>query len=177
MNPKKELPLDLSIQLARKQVEAYSAQDELMAQHHEAMKCRDCEEFLAMGIAAHNRLRQTEETAQDAAKEGIEVSPDVMAAVKVLYRSWLRPCVHAEQRILELERAGYQVNNLADFRGACEDAKKRVQAFEMYDAIDDAFEGRIFDEEFVRKAEEMGSGTNLQALHGHGNRLAAADAQ
>jgi hypothetical protein len=121
------------------------------------MKCRDCEEFLEAGIRAYKRLRQAEETAQEAAREGIEVSPDVAAAIKVLYRSWLRPCVHAEQRIMEQEKAGYHVSNLADFRGACEDVKKRVQAFDMYDAIDDAFEGRVFDEEFVRKAEELGS--------------------
>ena len=95
--------------------------------------------------------------AHEAAKEGIAVSPDVVAAIKLLYRSWLRPCVHVEQRILEQEKAGYQVSNLADFRNACEDVKKRIQAFDMYDAIDDAFEGRVFDAEFVRKAEELGS--------------------
>ena len=87
--------------------------------------------------------------AHEAAKEGIAVSPDVVAAIKLLYRSWLRPCVHVEQRILEQEKAGYQVSNLADFRNACEDVKKRIQAFDMYDAIDDAFEGRVFDAEFA----------------------------
>ena len=143
MAGKKEIPLDFSIQLAQKQVAAYSAQDELMANHHQAMKCRDCEEFLDTGIRAYQRLRQAEETAQEAAKAGIEVSPDVVTAIKVLYRSLLRPCVHAEQRILEQEQAGYQVTNLADFRRACEDVKKRVQAFDMYDAIGDAFEGRV----------------------------------
>ena len=50
------------------------------------------------------------------------------------------------------------MSNLADFRSACEEVKRRVQAFDMYDAIDDAFEGRVFDEEFVRKAEELGLG-------------------
>ncbi len=157
MNVKKEMPLDFSIQLAQKQVEAYSAQDELMATHHQAMKCRDCEEFLDTGIRAYKRLRQAEEMAQEAAREGIEVSPNVAAAIKVLYRSWLRPCARAEQRILEQDQAGYQVSNLADFRGACEDVKKRIQAFDMYDAIDDEFEGRVFDEAFLRKAQELGS--------------------
>ena len=45
MNAKQEFPLDFSIQLAQRQVEAYGAQDELMAKHHQAMKCCDCEEF------------------------------------------------------------------------------------------------------------------------------------
>jgi hypothetical protein len=158
MSSQNEIPLDFSIQLAQKQVEAYSAKDdELMATHQQAMECRDCEEFLDTGIHAYQWLRRAEETAREAAREGIEVSPDAVAAIKLLYRSWLRPCAHAEQRIREQEAAGYHVSNLADFRSAGDDVKKRVQAFDMYDAIDDAFEGRVFDADFIRRAEELRS--------------------
>ena len=54
MNAKQEFPLDFSIQLAQRQVEAYGAQDELMAKHHQAMKCCDCEEFWTLEFGRTN---------------------------------------------------------------------------------------------------------------------------
>ena len=155
MDPGNEVLSDYSIQVAERHVKEYIDKDELMTLHQEAMQCRDCEDFLQAGIEAYNWLWRAETTAHEAVRKGIPVSPDVVKAITALYRRWLRPCERAEAKIQEQLLNQHCPSNLADFRRVCDDVRKRVHAFDTYDAIDDAFTGRIFDEEFVRAANEF----------------------
>ena len=147
---------DYSLQLAQKYVNAYSEKD-VMAQHRDAMKCFDCQDFLQSGIEALKWLKRAEDVIQQAAREGISVPDDVPKAIDVLYRTWLAPCDRAEQLIKQQKSLGYEPSNLMQFMKACEQVKNRIQAIDMYDSIDDAFDGKLFTSSFWADAIETTS--------------------
>lgn len=130
---------DSSLLIAQQRVRAYSERVALIEQHAEAVKCRDCEDLLDCGIEAYKWLRKADESLREAAKAGFEVSTEVRESLDLLYRTWLRPCAHAERRIREQQEAGFEISNLADFRAACEFAKRQVCKQEMFAAIDQPF--------------------------------------
>ncbi len=146
---------DLSLQLAKKYVDAYDA----MAQHRKVMQqCDECEALLESGIKAYHWLRHAEATIHAAAQEKLTVPDDLPAAINTLYRTWLNPCARAEREIQSMmELLGYQPSNLAEFRAACEYVKGRVIETDIYDSIDDAFKGKIFDSSFWADARELPS--------------------
>ena len=148
---------DYSLRLAKKRVEEYRDQDAIMSQHQEAMACRDCEDFLEHGIEAYNWLRQADRVLRQAAVEGFGVSEEARDALAALYRVWLNPCPHAEERIKQQEERNFRLRNLHEFRAACEYVEQQVRLLDMEEEIDDAFEGRVFDEEFWKKAHDMRS--------------------
>lgn len=136
---------DLSLQLAQKYVSDYSSLDEAMREHRAIMKCcEECEALLRSGIEAYRWLRNAELTILQAAREHFNVPDDVPQAIDQLYRLWLVPCKHAEALIVQQEALGYPVENLDEFRDACEQVQKRIHAIEMYDAIDAAYNGSAF---------------------------------
>jgi len=148
---------DYSLRLAKKHVEEYRNQDAIMSQHREAMACRDCEGFLERGIEAYNWLRHADRVLRQAAVEGFEVPEEARDALAALYRAWLHPCPRAEERIKEQEERNFRLRNLHEFRAACEYVEQQVRLLDMEEEIDDAFEGRVFDEEFWKKAHDMRS--------------------
>lgn len=147
---------DLSLQVARRSVEAYSSSfDEHLTREHEAaMMCRDCEEFLQLGIAAYNWLRDAEKLLHEAARTGCAVRADAPQAINYLYRRWLRPCEHAEEMIRQQEQRGFTVANLKEFHEACEDVKRKVALMEAEERLESVYSGGVFDEEFWREASK-----------------------
>jgi hypothetical protein len=145
--------LDYSLQLAKKYVVDYNNMDDVMRQHQEVMRCCDeCEAFLRSGIDAYTWLQRAEFVIQQAAREGIAVPKEIPDAIDLLYRTWLAPCDRAEQHIKRQQELGYEAANLKEFRNACEQVKKRIQAIDTCDAIDDAFSGKVFDASFWAEA-------------------------
>jgi hypothetical protein len=119
---------NLVLNLAHRRVRAYSEEtDRLIGDHHEAMHCRDCEDFLQNGIDTLLRIRRAEETLREADYEGIfAFDAATRSAVGALYRTWLQPCEFAETWIAELREMGHVPDNLDEFRAACEFAKDAV---------------------------------------------------
>lgn len=91
-----------------------------MHDHHAAMACRDCEDFLKQGLDALRWLRQTEVILREADYEGLqEFTPQAREAIRSLYVAWITPCEHAERMIDVQVKNGYQPDNLKEFREAC----------------------------------------------------------
>ena len=127
------------------------------------MECRDCEEFLLQGMTAFRWLRHAEETFRQAAlenlctsQEDMELLKGAMEALNILFAAWLRPREDTEKRIASL--AGqFDVAHAADFRAACEYVQRKMQKIEMQNAIEDAFQGGVFDESAWIEASQMRS--------------------
>jgi hypothetical protein len=123
------MPNDVLLELARRRIEAYAGETcELMRRHAEAMACRDCEDFLRLGIDAHKWLRRAEETLREAAYEGLlDFGPELHAAIDALNDAWLQPCEFAERWIAALAAGGYFPENLNEFQAACESVRDRAE--------------------------------------------------
>ena len=132
---------DSSLLIAEQRVRAYSERDALMEQHAQAVNCRDCEDLLQCGIEAHQWLRKADETLREAARAGFDVGEEAREALDLLYRTWLRPCEHAERRIREQQELGFTVAHLDRFRDACEFVRRQVRKQEMFASLDQAFQG------------------------------------
>ena len=148
---------DISLRLAEKHIEEYRDKDEIISRHHEAMECRDCEDFLELGIEAYKWLRLADRMLRQAAVKGIDVSAEVTDALATLYRHWLIPCSHAEERIKQQEDRGFVLRNADAFRNAREQVKQQVRLLGMEEQLESAFQGDIFDEEFWLEARKMRS--------------------
>ncbi len=133
--------VDYSLELARKHVNSYG--------QHTAMKCGD---FLRHGIEAYRWLRQADHTVRQAAREGLEVSPETVSVLSELYRLWCRPCSHAEKLIAEQEARGLSVAGVKEFREARDFAEGQIRRLEMYETLEQAFRGEFFDDSFWTEA-------------------------
>ena len=120
---------NLTLSMARKRVREYAAEtDSLMANHAEAMECRDCEEWLKRGIDAQFWLCRAEEIMRAADEDGLcEFDTEMRRALDCLYEMWLRPCEFAETWIASLATRGYTPDNLGEFRDACDMARDIVE--------------------------------------------------
>jgi hypothetical protein len=149
---------DYSLRLAEKHVEEYDERDKkLIAAYRAAMKCRDCEEFLQLGIDACKFIRQADTVLRQAAVEGLEVPVEAKDALSRLYRGWLAPCPRAEERIKQQEMQGFKPSNLKEFRDACEYVTQQVRLLDMEKHLESAFQGQVFDEDFWLEAHKMRS--------------------
>ena len=146
---------DLSLRLAEKHIEEYRDRDAIISPHHEAMECRDCEDFLELGIEAYKWLRRADRMLRQAAVKGIDVSAEATDALATLYRCWLIPCSHAEERIKQQEDRGFVPRNAEAFRDVREQVKQQVRLLGMEEQLESAFQGGIFDEEFWLEAQKM----------------------
>ncbi len=146
------LDQDYSLKLAKKHVEEYSKQDSIKALHNEAMECRDCEDWLEIGLEAFRWLKQADQTIRQAAVEGFAVSSSAPNSIATLYRAWLRPCDRAEGLAKEQIGRGFRLKNLTEFREACEFVRQQVRIIDLEDALDEAQQGEVFDEVFWQRA-------------------------
>ena len=102
--------------LAQKCMRDYSEKDATMQKCAEAMSCRDCEDLLRSGIEAFKWLKQSENTLQEAAKAGIQVSMHAKEAIDYLYRAWLMPCEHAEPAYGNRKKRDSRLPTLRNFK-------------------------------------------------------------
>ena len=143
---------DYSLKLAEKHVSEYSNQDSFNERHREAMECRNCEDFLELGINAFKWLTQADETIRQAAIEGLEVSENIPEVIATLYRAWLRPCDRAEALIKEQRERGFRLKNLNEFRDACDFVRQQVRLMDMENTLNKAQQDDLFDVEFWQEA-------------------------
>jgi hypothetical protein len=108
--------------------------DDLMNRHAEAIDCRDCEDFLQLGIDAFNWLNRADESIRRAICAGsIQHDHKIERALHVMYARWLRPCVHAERWIAVQEQRGFRVDNLRTFRECCAEVRAIVDNNDLLD--------------------------------------------
>jgi hypothetical protein len=112
----------LELEIARHQLRRFvdAGPDRALVEHHDAMECRDCEEFLQKGIDAYKWLSRAEEAFLQADADGvIELTDEIEQSVKKLYEGWQQPCTFAEKWIATLTQRDYCIDNLPEFRHCC----------------------------------------------------------
>jgi hypothetical protein len=122
----------LSLRTARLHVHNYTGEsDDLIQRHAEGIDCRDCEDFLQLGIDAFKWLGRADHVIRSAVYRGLaEYDPSLDVALAALYAEWLKPCTLAEGWIAQQEARGFRVDNLAEFRACCEEVRAIVEAHE-----------------------------------------------
>lgn len=119
---------NLALRTARSHVHAYSGEcEELMARHAEAMDCRDCEDFLQLGIDAFRWLGRADVQYRMRVYRGVaEYDAKFEEDLAALYRLWLKPCDYALQWAEKQLRLEYRLDNLEEFKRCVEEAKALI---------------------------------------------------
>lgn len=118
----------LELALAKRLVSSYVDESEQWkTDHHHAMECWACQEWLQRGIDAFHWLQRAEEVFTQAEFHGIyEMSTADRDAIESLYVAWLAPCDPTEEWVATLAGRGYCPENLNEFRSLCERARRIV---------------------------------------------------
>jgi hypothetical protein len=99
-----------------------------MQEHEAAMNCRDCEDFLDLGIQSFNWLRRAEEELWSTIYTGQRGSdPSITERFDRLYHTWMMPVALAEKWIAFQQSNGYEPDNLHEFRGVCQQVRDIVE--------------------------------------------------
>lgn len=119
----------LAFRTACNRINSYRDESEaLMARHAEATECRDCEDFLCMGIEAFDWLARADEAIRSAVYSGVMAfNPEYDSTLAALYSEWLKPCEYAERWIVLQQNRGFHVDNLEEFRRCCQEARAVVE--------------------------------------------------
>ncbi len=119
----------LAFRNASRHVRRYTNESEdLMRRHAEAIDCRDCEDFLQLGIDAFDWLNRADESIRRAILNGrAEYDPKAERTLLEMYARWLRPCEHAERWIAVQAKRGFHVDNSGRFRECCVDVRAIVE--------------------------------------------------
>ncbi|HEY5315832.1 MAG TPA: hypothetical protein VIK18_25105 [Pirellulales bacterium] len=126
---------NLALRTATTFVNSYTREDELIEKHAQAMKCRDCEAFLQLGIDAFNWIIRADQITRQAIYEGTAEfdHPSIENAVRQLCHAWLRPCGRAEAWVAVQHSRNFRVDNLEAFRACCKEMQAIVKAQELGD--------------------------------------------
>jgi len=120
----------LALRTAEKHVRNYNRESgDLMAEHREAMDCRECEAFLQLGIDAFNWIIRADLEFRGAVSAGtVQFDPKEEEKIGLLCRGWVAPCEYAEQWIARQQESGYKIDNLEEFRECCQEMRAIVEA-------------------------------------------------
>lgn len=124
---------NFALRTARRRVDDFANQLAVIRQSREAMECRDCEDYLQLGIDAFNWLKrandQWEEAKSDFDSENRRDISIEMAdqAIRQLYFVWLRSSEEAKKRINVQVGRGYVVDNRDEFESCVEQVREIVE--------------------------------------------------
>jgi hypothetical protein len=111
-----------SLHYFRQHLQLYQQQaiaEQWKGEYATAMKCRDLEEFIGIGLSLFNSLRERAHAVQDDIVRGaIPYSPEISQAFVDGYKDWLQPCAAVESAIRWFESRNYQVDKAEEFRSA-----------------------------------------------------------
>jgi hypothetical protein len=128
----------LALREARRHVNTFTDESEIMQSHQQAMECLDCEAFLQVGIDAFRWLIRADETIRRSIYRGLaQYDKDTDQALRGLFIAWLRPCKIANQWIAVQQGRAYHLDNLDEFRGCEREVLAIVQSMEA-DQLTDA---------------------------------------
>jgi hypothetical protein len=109
-----------------RQLEAY--QEAWKPEHNEAMRCRDFEEALAVGIAIFRALARLDTAWRQRVSQGTETyDPETEETLRGFFHWWLQPCTTAMERLRYFEGRFDAVEGAADFRRCCEETQEILQ--------------------------------------------------
>ncbi|HET6878859.1 MAG TPA: hypothetical protein VFI31_01815 [Pirellulales bacterium] len=119
-------------------------QEEWKSEHETAMRCRDLEEFIGIGLSLFKLMKERSHTVQDAMARGsMACNAEVTQAFLEGYREWLKPCAAVESAIRWFESRNYQVEKAEEFRSAVRDISlHEFDVDSMIRAERDIHEGR-----------------------------------
>lgn len=118
----------LAYRTARNHLQAFAGEGDIIEKSYEAMECRDCEDYIKMGLDAINWIRRLDEKVRIACAKGKLVSDAAGDEhIEELYRTWLKPCALAERWAAEQKARGFDVDNLEELLRQKEYAVKRVE--------------------------------------------------
>ena len=101
----------LEYRIAKRRVDDFT--DAVIHEHHNAMDCLDCEEFLDKGIKACQSIMKLIDTIREANYLGLTTDvPEFRNVIDVLYGSWLTHFDKAEDWIASLREKGHRPNNM-----------------------------------------------------------------
>jgi hypothetical protein len=129
--------MGVALRTARRHVNQFTDECEIMTASRDADECRDCEAVLQLGIDAFNWLIRADEFIRSALYEGMDYDPEADEAIRELFKAWLRPCVPANKWIDTQQKRGYHVENLEKFRKCEREARSIVKSMEA-DGMTDA---------------------------------------
>lgn len=137
----------IAYRTARRLVKNYRSEADLMRNHRKAMACRDCEDFLQLGIDSYRWVARLDEAVREAAYAGeLRVEQKLSDALSALFESWLGPCEIAEKRIAKQLRDGFTPQNMDEFRTTCEQVRGIVEQRQWLKAAKSSRERQLGDE-------------------------------
>ena len=99
---------------ARREIDHFDA---VLAQHHTAIACRDCEEVVQQGIKAFDWIDRAEEALIRAEDDClVDYSPEAHQQIHQWYASWLDSAKQVLASAADLARSGYEVASVAELR-------------------------------------------------------------
>jgi hypothetical protein len=127
----------LAVRTAKKYVKNYNDEsDALMQARREAMDCRDCEDFLQLGIDAFHWIIAADCKVRLALKDGnFDEFESQQSVLEILARLWLQPCKYAEHWIQLQQQAGNEPDNLVLFGKCCAEMTSIVNSYEPVSEI------------------------------------------
>jgi hypothetical protein len=122
----------LAFRAAQQHVRFYEQEaDDVMAEHQEAMDCRDCEAYLQLGIDAFEWLIRADAAFRRGyANNEMEFDEEVALAFQELARLWLRPSARADNWAMTQIAKGFTIGNLDRFRICCKEMQAIVEFHE-----------------------------------------------
>jgi hypothetical protein len=126
---------NLSYRAATALVHSYALEDEVAGAHREAMDCRDCEDFLQLGIDAFQWVMRADQVLRRATFEGKAAFDPAQAeaGIRALCALWLKPCEPANRWISLQESRGFKVDNVERFHECCTEMRAIVAAQDATD--------------------------------------------
>ncbi len=117
----------IAYESAKHQVKFYAEQPSLMQEHLLAMNCRDCEDFLQLGIDCFKWLSRAEECLRQEVYKGKRKNDgELSEALDHLYSQWQIPVRWAEKWVESQRASGYEPDNLNEFHSVCDQVQTVV---------------------------------------------------
>ena len=99
------------------------------------MECRDCEDFLRLGIEAFQWLQKAHQNIQDDVYQGRSVFDEhVEHAITKLYQRWLKPYNTAQRWMTSLQGQGFELDNAVDFARCSDEASAILEERRLAEA-------------------------------------------
>jgi hypothetical protein len=99
------------------------------------MECRDCEDFLRLGIEAFQWLQKAHQSIQDDVVHARSVfDGHIEHAITKLYQRWLKPYATAEHWMKGLQDEGFEIDNAVEFARCCQEASAILEERLMTEA-------------------------------------------
>ncbi len=118
----------IAFRSAKRHVKTFARTSKLMQAHREAMDCRNCEDFLQLGVDAYEWLKRAEEALRENLYKGRRRNdPKLSEAFDMMYNTWLWPVEFADEWIAKQIHKGYIPDNLENFRKACDEVRDIVE--------------------------------------------------